>query len=74
MIENMPEKEIAYDYVSGVSVGSISAAVISLFAPGEEAAAVTMIENLFKGKTTDEMMVWYKPAYISAFFKSSIGS
>ena len=36
MLENMPANEMMYDYVGGVSIGAINAAVLASFAPGEE--------------------------------------
>jgi len=40
-------KEIAYDYVSGVSIGGLITSVFALYPPGKEKEAVAEMENIF---------------------------
>ncbi len=36
LVKNLPESEVAYDVITGISVGSINALFLSFFAKGDE--------------------------------------
>ncbi len=40
LIEQLPAQEVAYDIVSGVSMGAMNSALMSLFKKGDEKAAL----------------------------------
>lgn len=46
LIDNLAAQDTAYDIVSGVSVGSINSAALSLFKKGEEKEAVDFLCKL----------------------------
>lgn len=43
LIDNLPAKDVAYDVVSGVSVGSINSAGMSIFKKGDEKNAIDFL-------------------------------
>lgn len=48
MINNLDPIDYRYDVVVGVSVGAINAALLALYEPGEEKAAVEELEGLWR--------------------------
>ena len=70
-VDTLDPEEIAYDYVSGVSVGAINASILALYPPGQEKDAVKELEELyFKYKPQDYWSFW--PHYIiEPFYKQS---
>lgn len=72
MIENMPANEMMYDYVGGVSVGALNAAILASFAPGEEKEAVEMMKSLYEGHATKELFEFHTPRVLAPFKESSL--
>lgn len=70
-VENLDPEEIAYDYVSGVSVGAINASILALYPPGEEKEAIKELEEMyFKYQPQDYWSFW--PHYVlEPFYKQS---
>lgn len=48
MINNLDPIDYRYDVVVGVSIGAINAALLALYEPGQEKAAVDELEDLWK--------------------------
>ena len=44
----MPEEEVAYDVITGISVGSINALFLSFFAKGNEKKASEYLTEIWK--------------------------
>ena len=72
MIDNMPAHEMMYDYVGGVSVGALNAAVLASYAPGEEREAVEMMQSLYEGHATAELFDFHTPRLLAPFKESSL--
>ena len=69
--ELLDPEEIAYDYISGVSIGAVNGSILSTYPPGEERAAVEELETLYtKYSPSDYWNYW--PYYIvEPFYKQS---
>lgn len=59
LVHTLNESEAWYDVVSGVSVGSINAAAMGLFGPGESAEMGDYLLNLWKNMTTDQVYTFW---------------
>ena len=46
-VDTLDPEDIAYDYVSGVSIGAINASILALYPPGQEKDAVKELEELY---------------------------
>ena len=68
----MPANEMMYDYVGGVSVGALNAAILASFAPGEEKEAVEMMKSLYEGHATKELFEFHTPRVLAPFKESSL--
>lgn len=74
MIENLDPIDYAYDYISGVSVGAINAAILANFEKGQEAKGLEKLQQLYvdvSNSISDIMTVW-PYIYVQAFFKNSV--
>ena len=68
----MPAEELTYDYVSGVSIGSINASVFALFAPGEEREAAEFIFSFYDGKSSKDSFGVHSWPFLKAFTEPSV--
>ena len=48
LVELLPSNEVAYDVITGISVGSLNAAAISFFEKGDEIRAKDYLNNIWK--------------------------
>lgn len=71
LVQNMPEDEIEYDYVAGVSIGAINASILATFPKGDEKEAVDLLTSLYETYTTSELFEFYSPWWIAPFTHSS---
>lgn len=63
-VDNLPEEEIMYDVVTGVSVGAINAAALSLHEIGKEKEAVEFANNMWKNITSDKIYTSWPLGYL----------
>ena len=68
----MPSEELAYDFVSGVSIGSVNASVFALFAPGEEREAADYITSFYDGTSSSDIFEIRSWPWIKAFTENSL--
>jgi len=61
LAHSLPKEEVAYDVISGVSVGSINAAFVSLFEKGDEVKMSEELVEMYMNMTTDE--IWKEWPY-----------
>jgi predicted acylesterase/phospholipase RssA len=72
-VENLPPEEVMYDVVTGVSVGSINAAALSLHDIGKEKEAVEWMYSLWFNITKDNVYTdWEGGVAEGLFFKEGI--
>lgn len=72
MVDHMAAEDIRYDYVSGVSIGAVNAAIFALFPPGEEKEAVDLIVTLYDGHSSSNFYDSYSPRIFAPFVHDSI--
>lgn len=66
-VENLPKEEVAYDVVTGVSVGSINAGAVTLHDIGEEKAAVDWMYDLWSVLKASDVYENWPWGYIQGF-------
>ena len=64
VIEQMDPDEITYDYVAGVSIGAVNAALMALHEPGKEKEALEMMTELYTGRETKDLFEFHTPWYV----------
>jgi predicted acylesterase/phospholipase RssA len=65
MTKNLDPIEYRYDVVVGVSVGALNAALLAIYEPGNETAAVTEIEELWRSHLPQDF--WTTWPYVNFF-------
>ena len=68
----MPIEELEYDYVAGVSIGAVNAAVIATFEKGEEKQAAEYLSSLYVGKSSKSLFEFRSPLIIKSFTEDSL--
>ena len=71
LVDEMPE-EVAYDYVAGVSVGSMLASLLATFEPGDEKEAVKVMTDFVLGFKVSENFNLRSPFFIKLFTENSM--
>jgi predicted acylesterase/phospholipase RssA len=56
-LENLPQEDIEYDVVVGVSIGAVNAATIGMYDKGEEAAAFATLKDYWSDLDTDQIFI-----------------
>ena len=72
LVDHMPLNDLSYDYVSGVSIGAVNAAVFATFGKGEELEAAEFLSNIYEGSSSDGLFVFRSPLIIKAFTENSL--
>jgi predicted acylesterase/phospholipase RssA len=73
MIEEIGQRETAYDVIEGVSAGGINAAILATFKVGDDKRAVEYMYNMWsKFPATALWRNWPYLGPVEAFFHSSI--
>lgn len=72
LTDHMPETEVFYDYIAGVSIGAVNASIFATFETGQEKEAADYIASMYAGQSTDGLFDWYKPLFIKAFTETSL--
>lgn len=73
LVKNLPKEDVAYDVVTGVSVGAINGAGIATFAPGEEVEAADFIMDVWSNIKKDSLYDQWTGGYIQgALFEKGI--
>jgi len=71
-VENLEPIEYAYDYISGISVGALNAAVMAKYSRGDEAAGLADLLKLYKENLFSEFLKPWPFILVQAFMRSSI--
>ncbi len=71
-VENLEPIEYAYDYISGISVGALNAAVMAKYSRGEEAAGLADLLKMYKENLFSEFLKPWPYILAQAFTRSSI--
>ena len=71
-VDHMPNNELQYDYVAGVSIGAVNAAVFATFEKGEEKEAAEFISNIYAGHSSKGLFEFRSPMLIKAFTEESL--
>ena len=61
-IEKLDPTDYAYDYLSGVSIGAINAAILALYPKGKEAEALLRLEDFYLTSNLQDYFE-YRPWY-----------
>ena len=73
LVNQLSPIEVAYDVVSGISVGAINAGALSIFAKGDEKTATDFLIDKWMNMTSANMwQYWPKGIYDSLFTESSL--
>ena len=73
IIESMDDPiEYRYDIVSGVSAGSLNAAVLGLYPPGEEKAALEELMHMYTSTTPKDYFKFWSTYVLEPFWKNSL--
>jgi len=72
LVDHMPVEELEYDYVAGVSIGAVNAAVIATFEKGEERQAAEYLSSLYEGKSSKGFFEFRSPLIIKSFTENSL--
>jgi predicted acylesterase/phospholipase RssA len=67
----MPQ-EVAYDYIAGISVGSIIASVLATFEPGNEQVAVELLSEFVMGFKPSDLFPYRSPLLTKLFTENSM--
>ena len=71
ILEGMPSDEVMYDYVGGVSVGALNAAIFATTEPGKEQEAVDMLEDYIIGHDSSEYYDMRPNKFVAPFVHDS---
>ena len=71
LVDNMPPKEIGYDYVAGVSIGAYNAAYFATIPIGSEKEAVEKMLETWNMDTSD-LFSFYNPKWLTPFRRTYI--
>ena len=52
-LDNLPAEEVAYDVVTGVSIGAVNSGTIGIFETGQEKEAFDLVYSYWADLTTD---------------------
>ena len=63
-----------YDYVAGVSIGSVNASYFALFPKGQEKEAIDSLAALYDGRPTSDFFKMLKYSWYQAFRKDHIAT
>lgn len=72
MIETLPPEDVKWDYVSGVSIGSLIASWFSLHPVGKEKEAIAELVGMFAKLTPDKFWKFWPWYIVEPFFKQSL--
>lgn len=72
LTDTLPENEFAWDYISGVSIGAINASNISLYAKGDEKAAIKELEKLYFSYSTSDFFTFWPTIVFEPLWKSAM--
>ena len=72
LTDTLPDNEYAWDYISGVSIGAINAANISLFEKGDEKSAVKHLEKLYFSYSTSDFYTFWPTVVFEPLWKSAM--
>ena len=70
--ENMDPQEFKYDIVSGVSAGSINAAVLAMYPPGQEKQALDELLQIYENHLPQDYWKAWSTIIFEPFWKKSI--
>jgi predicted acylesterase/phospholipase RssA len=73
LLAHLPQEEIEYDVVTGVSIGSVNAATIGMYEKGREKEAFAKLKEYWSDSSTNGTFVeWPTWGPLSAFWKNSL--
>ena len=65
-------KDYKYDVVSGVSIGSINASGLAVFAIGDELAAVDFIYSTWQSISSEDIYIEWPMGLVSSLYSESV--
>ncbi len=74
LVDNVPNGEVEWDVVTGISVGSINAAALSIFSPGDEKAGSDFLVNTWRSikGSKDIYQNWFAGPLEGLVFKTGL--
>ena len=55
-VGDMPEGDLEYDYVGGVSIGSVNSAFIATFEKGDEFEAISQLKDFYFARPFSDLI------------------
>ena len=71
-VSDLPSGDLEYDYVGGVSIGSVNSALIATYEKGAESEAINQLKDLYFSRPFSDLIEFRENKFTAPFFNDSV--